>query len=157
MLKYDFFFLDTQGSFEDLMVPFHVDNGLYLILTPFPNHGLQIKTSTGSIVNTDNLDSNSVLVLMGRGLADWLLQNKPVEQALFHPVPHAVGALKDNLKTRSIYARMKIAPPDGKPVAAEAGSRSKTFEDIFFNIGHPTPDRLCAISLTSDVKKAISK
>ena len=46
---------------NEYMVPFHVDNGLYLIITPYPGHGLKIKTSSGTIVDTDSIESDSIL------------------------------------------------------------------------------------------------
>ena len=46
---------------DDYMVPFHVDNGLYLMITPYPGHGLEIKTSSGTIVKTDSIESDSVI------------------------------------------------------------------------------------------------
>ena len=63
---------DKESNTEDMMVPYHIDNGIYLIITPFPHQGLKLKTSTGQEIQT-NLPSNSVLVLMGRALTDWLL------------------------------------------------------------------------------------
>ena len=46
---------------NEYMVPFHVDNGLYLMITPYPGHGLKIKTSSGTIVDTDSIESDSIL------------------------------------------------------------------------------------------------
>ena len=43
------------------MVPFHMDNGLYLMITPYPGHGLKIKTSSGTIMDTDSIESDSIL------------------------------------------------------------------------------------------------
>ena len=63
----------TVRNLDDMMVPYHVDNGLYLIITSFPGHGLKLKNSDGNEMETDNLAANDILVLMGRGLTDWLL------------------------------------------------------------------------------------
>ena len=41
----------------EYMVPFHMDNGIYLLITPFSGHGLKIKTSVGTIVNTDSIEN----------------------------------------------------------------------------------------------------
>ena len=139
------------------MVPYHIDNGLYLIITPFPNQGLKLKTSTGQEILT-NLSSDSVLILMGRALTDWLLKNQPkVKQ--FYPVPHAVDALDFNINARSIFARMKIAPGDAKiktNVTKNYNNYQETFEDIFFNREWSGAESLCASDL-SNSNKVIGK
>merc|ERR1712018_1006885 len=57
----------TDG--DPLMVPYHTDNELFLILTPFPDVGLKVKLGDGTEVQTsDEVEANSLLVLMGRGL-----------------------------------------------------------------------------------------
>lgn len=94
----------TNGS--KAMVPYHMDNGLYLLITPYPGQGLTFKTSLGIEMNTSNLGLDSLVVLMGRGLTDWLLPDDRRDQ--FHAVPHAVQALDQPF--RSIMAMMKIAP-----------------------------------------------
>lgn len=109
---------------EHWMVPFHVDNGFFLLLTPFQGHGLKIKTSTGTIVDTDHIPTDSVLVLMGRGLTDWLLKDKSIS---FHAVPHAVES-RPNMHSRSVFARMKVAPMDAMPM-----DQTVTFSNVFFN------------------------
>ena len=38
-----------------------MDNGLYLMITPYPGHGLKIKTSSGTIMDTDSIESDSIL------------------------------------------------------------------------------------------------
>lgn len=116
-----------QGHQEDVtnsafLVPFHVDNGLFLIITPFQvqvpirldplhlnitlqNHGLRIKTSQGLIMDTDRVSQDSVLVLFGRGVTDWLLQGSN-QKRLFHPVPHAVPSLaKASIQFRSVASK----------------------------------------------------
>ena len=48
-------------------MPEHIDNGLFLLITPFPGQSLVIRTSTGRLVSTDDLDvSDTILVLPGR-------------------------------------------------------------------------------------------
>ena len=89
------------------MVPNHVDNGLYLLVTPYPGHGMNILTSAGNEINTDDLNPDSILVLMGNGLTNWFLSGDQAKD--FHAVPHSVQALK-HPGTRSIMAMMKIAP-----------------------------------------------
>jgi len=51
---------------------------MFLILTPFTDPSLEVKLSNGMRVTTANLGSDSVLVLMGRGLTDWLLPKSQV-------------------------------------------------------------------------------
>ena len=139
------------------MVPFHIDNGMYLIITPFPGHGLKIQTISGEIINTDGLGFDSIIVLMGRGLTDWLLVDHP-KQEMFHAVPHAVDTLGPELSTRVIYARMKIAPIDAEPLASyyatddfESGIKL-TFGDVFYNQGAIESDQICATDLDGSEK-----
>ena len=119
----------TTAFDNKFMVPFHVDNGLYLLITPFPGHGLKIKTSSGDIIDTDDIKADSVLVLMGRGLTDWLLRNSEKSQE-FYAVPHAVEALTSSVPSisRSIFARMKTAPLEAVPL-----NGTIKFQDVFFN------------------------
>lgn len=92
-----------------------------------------IKLSNGETVSTDGLGSDSILVLMGRGLTDWLLQ---VERTDFFPVPHAVPTLSGSrTQHRTVYARMKVAPQAAVPSVSAKDSSKKllTFSDIFFD------------------------
>jgi len=122
---------DTNESrtFNDkFMVPFHVDNGLYLLITPFPGHGLKIESSDGVVIDTDDIRADSILVLMGRGLTDWLLQGKDESEG-FHAAPHAVEALGSmSYSGRSAFARMKVAPLEAVPV-----NGTIKFKNVFFN------------------------
>ena len=97
----------TDKNGEVKMVPNHVDNGLYLLVTPYPGHGMTIQTSNGNDISTDDLSPDSVLVLMGNGLTNWYLSKDQAKG--FHAVPHSVQALEQP-GTRSIMAMMKIAP-----------------------------------------------
>ena len=98
---------------SDFLVPFHVDNGLFLVITPFPGHGMEVKLSTGFSVSTNQVSSDSALVLLGRGLTDWMLsQNISSKKHLF-AVPHSVPTLfGTEFETRTVYARMKVPPPN---------------------------------------------
>ena len=127
----------TVRNLDDMMVPYHVDNGLYLIITSFPGHGLKLKNSDGNEMETDNLAANDILVLMGRGLTDWLLRDHPA-QTLFHPVPHAVKSM--TRKDRSILARMKI------PTSENAVKNGLEFQEVFYN---RDPQRLCLVDIDS--------
>jgi hypothetical protein len=66
---------------KDYLVPYHIDNGLFLIITPFSNPSLEMKLSDGAKVNSADLGSDAVIVLMGRGLTEWLL---PKDQVLYN-------------------------------------------------------------------------
>merc|ERR1719367_2799729 len=103
-----------------------MDNGLYLMITPFPGHGLKIKTSANTIINTDSIKPDSILVLMGRALTDWLLVNHE-NRDNFHAVPHGVESLKNNAISRSIFARMKSVPLEVFPL-----NSNKKFHEVFF-------------------------
>ena len=129
----------TSATKEDdeneYLVPFHVDNGIYLLLTPFPSHGLSVQLSNGNKISTSDVDSNSILVLMGRGLTDWLLQQDQNRNG-FYPTPHAVPRMTggDILK-RSVYARMKVGPATAIPTTQGYSGKGtgdlRTFEDVF--------------------------
>lgn len=62
-----------------------------------------------------------MLVLIGRGLTDWLFRP---ESNPFYPVAHAVPALT-TVDNRVVLARMKVAPDD----ALKDGIK---FSNIFF-------------------------
>ena len=111
---------------EPYMVPFHKDNGLYLFITPYPGHGLTIRTSSGQVLKTNDVKSDSVIVLMGRGLTDWLLLDRP-QRHQFNAAPHAVETMP-NLGSRSIFARMKVAPMEAMPL-----NKTNMFKEVFFN------------------------
>ena len=56
-----------EGIDEDTgyAAPFHTDNGLLLMITPFQEHPLQIKNKMGEIVDTGevrDLDLSSLLI-----------------------------------------------------------------------------------------------
>ena len=69
---------EESSSFSDAraLVPEHIDNGLFLLLTPFPGQSLVVRTSTGRLLSTDDLDvSDTVLVLPG-GIRDKILHQR---------------------------------------------------------------------------------
>ena len=112
----------------DYLVPFHVDNGIFLLITPFPNHGMRLEMSDGSVASTDEVWRGSIIVLFGLGLTDWLLQGDGSASAQFHPVPHAVPALR-TLRYRSVFARMVVAPATATPIGG--GGEALTFDEVF--------------------------
>ena len=126
----------TSGE-NEFMVPFHVDNGLYLLITPFSKHGLQIELSNGEVMSTSNVDTNSIIILFGRGLTEWLLQNSDECKTKFFPAPHAVPSFASSkISYRSVYARMKVVPYEAVPYTSQYTSRNhaanvKTFGEVF--------------------------
>merc|ERR1712105_150539 len=95
-------------------LPFHQDNGLFLMLTPSDKLPVVLKDSQGRPVFTDRLGSDAVMFLVGRGLTDWLLQD--AEHGIFPP-PHAVPSLAGTAITdRTVMARMKIAEYNPLPM-----------------------------------------
>ena len=57
-----------------MMVPSHVDNGLFLLVTPSSESPLLVWQSNGVPVSSEGLPVDSVLVVFGRGLTEWMLQ-----------------------------------------------------------------------------------
>merc|ERR1712080_485761 len=94
-------------------LPFHQDNGLFLVPTPSNKLPVVLKDFQGRPVFTDRLGSDAVMFLVGRGLTDWLLQD--AEHGMFPP-PHAVPSLAGTAITdRTVMARMKIAEYNAVP------------------------------------------
>ena len=44
--------LEGRNHINEYAAPFHTDNGLLLIITPFQEHPLQVKNKKGEIVET---------------------------------------------------------------------------------------------------------
>ena len=131
----DSFKIDEKQEEKDYLVPFHVDNGLFLLITHFPEHPLQIMLSSGRNA-TANSDLGSVLVLVGRGLTDWMLQGQDAIRDMFFSVPHAVPSMNlGKLSYRTVYARMKVVPGKAKPAIPEgsnlSGDSLKEFHEVF--------------------------
>ena len=55
-------------------MPFHYDSGLLLMLTSFNKHPLKIKNNRGKEVSTAGVGDDGILILVARGLSDWLLK-----------------------------------------------------------------------------------
>merc|ERR1719322_524760 len=125
-----------KTDYSDFLVPFHVDNGLYLIITPFPGHGMDVKISNGNTISTSHIGYDSAFVLIGRGLTDWLLStNIALDNHIFsapHSVPTLVGS---QFETRTVYARMKIPDPSSFSSMTECSKFNGQIEtfDEFFN------------------------
>ena len=121
-----------QDSKSDFLLPFHVDNGLYLLLTPSSEHPLLVKDRSREEISTKGVGDDSILVLMARGLKDWLLQESPIAEK-FHAVPHAVLSMANNpgLSHRTVYARMEVVPLGAVPYHRRAKRDATTFGDVF--------------------------
>ena len=143
---------DQDVHSGDFMVPYHADNGMYLILSPFKGSGLSVKLSNGKAVSTSDLGPGSLLVLVGRGLTEWLLQDGGFEdEEMFYPVLHAVPRL--NVHQRTVYARMKVAPQGAIPaklkrkVGSDRVRPLKSFHDVFTEtVEHP--GELCSVRIS---------
>jgi len=130
---------DRSVSTSSYIVPFHIDNGLFLILTPFPGHGLRVKTSNNKVVSLDDLELDSAIVLFGRGVTEWLLQDDDETKQVFYAAPHAVpsGAI-DGSNHRTVYARMAVVEASATPLSLQkqdGTSKFKTFGDVFMETG----------------------
>ena len=142
------------------LVPFHVDNGMFLVITPFKSLGLKVKLSDGTVIQTsDAIEDDSVLVLFGLGLSDWLLQgSSKVDQ--FYPVPHAVESMKSKgLISRVVYARMKVAPSDAVPSnkGQVKGLKLRTFREVFMKSFKESDSRMCSVELNMPFSKSSDK
>jgi len=143
--------LDEKTHMSEYAAPFHTDNGLLLIITPFQEHPLQVKNKAGNIVETGEIGDDSLLVLVASALPKWLLKGTDSSHKFF-PVPHAVPSLANQGSPRTVFARMKIVPLDAFPSSNEkaiANYQENLFEDFFNNIKHPGLDEICPITRDS--------
>ena len=145
------------------LVPEHTDNGLFLMITPFPEQSLVVRTSSGRRVSTADLDpSDTVLVLTGVALPDWLLQGeRAAVRRAFHPVPHSVPHVGETpIGGRTVFARMKVAPGSAVPITPKTESAHRhdsdflTFEEVFVRESRTYPlsseSSLCSVDLASE-------
>jgi hypothetical protein len=121
--------LTSQQTPHHHSLPFHVDNGLYLLLTPASALPLLVRSKAGRNIRTGQAAGpDTVLFLLGRGLTDWLLLQR--DEGLT-PARHAVPSLAGSgVMSRTVVARMRVAP-----LAAVAGTirRGPTFGDVFLD------------------------
>ncbi len=127
---------------ELLSLPYHLDNGLYLLLTPSRLGPLRLKSRSGRLVRTDAVPEDAVIFLLGRGLTDWLLQaTNGVEGEEYRnlvPALHAVPSMRGTgpgTAMRTVVARMRVAPMTAVPAAASGPGPLPltTFGDIFLD------------------------
>ncbi len=92
-----------------------------------------VRTSTGRAVPTSHLDpADSVLVLVGVALTDWLLQADADTGRQFFPSPHSVPYSESAPGQRTVFARMAVAPGNAIPVTP--GRRDAdlvSFDEVF--------------------------
>jgi hypothetical protein len=120
----------TTQQKQQHSLPFHVDNGLYLLLTPAASQPLLIRSKTGRNIRTGQAGPDAVLFLLGRGLTDWLLQQRDEDAPELTPARHAVPSLAGSALTRTVVARMRVAP-----LAAVVGTNrdGPSFGDVFLD------------------------
>ena len=129
---------------REAMVPYHTDNGLFLLLTPFHDHPLVLKTTSGMEISTGDLPRDSILVLFGLGMTDWYLQAGQMREFQFHAAPHSVPALTTAASTRTVYARMKVMEGPSIPRIHD----QLTFNDVFKRTAPgPKDSQLCTVDL----------
>jgi len=126
-----------QPNNATFMLPYHTDNGLYVLLTPSDNLPLRSISSDGSVNLFPGKDS--VILILGTGLTQWLLPDEDLYAA-----PHALPALSNSLTPapRTVMARMKVAPPRSVPHAGSKMSFDSHFSAPFETESGPTLARL---------------
>ncbi|KNC77619.1 hypothetical protein SARC_09925 [Sphaeroforma arctica JP610] len=118
---------------DELMVPFHTDNGLYLLLTPSEYSGLLVKNDRGETVDLSGLKEDSVILMMGGAMSQWLLSDA-LNGDRFAATAHAVPTLPRDVPDRTVYARMRVAPMTSVAVASIGKQENPAvFRDIFMN------------------------
>jgi len=127
---------DTGGSTASVTysVPFHVDMGLFLLLTPATwvnnsensevhDSDLIVKRKDGTIFEIAPKSPGSVIMLCGAGLSNWLYQGTSGLRAAVH----AVNPISTVSASRVVLGRMFLPPMD---TISESGIR---FEDFFMS------------------------
>ena len=94
----------SEHSFS---VPFHKDRGMVLYVTHFSDLPVIIKGKDGAILNTDSIPIDSIIVIIGSAISEWLLEGTDTSH-YFHAASHGVPSLSKTLDSRVIVARMKV-------------------------------------------------
>jgi len=105
-----------------LALPYHTDNGMYVLLTPSSILPLRAIDRAGEVSLLDS-GSSSVILILGTGVTSWLMPDSGLYAA-----PHGLPALATILSPapRTVMARMRVAPPGSLPSSA-THSTSKVF------------------------------
>ena len=130
-----------------LSLSFHTDSGILLMLTPSVQLPVQIQSIHKEHVDTSVTEANSIILIVARGLPDWLLRGTSAASGFF-PAPHAVPSLSGKVEARTVFARMMVAPLDAIP-ADDLAYKSK-FQDIFLQRSIENPEELCPLDLTTE-------
>ena len=100
----------TENPNFKFTAPFHIDNGLFLLLTPSPENPLIVKDANGRDYSAGN---GEVIVVFGRGLNQWLFQERSSKlRNKFRAAPHAVKAVTSE---RVVMARMIVVDGNAVP------------------------------------------
>jgi hypothetical protein len=158
--------VEVEEADELLSLPYHLDNGLYLLITPSRLGPLRLKSRSGRLVRTDAVPADAVIFLLGRGLTDWLLPatNGVEGEEYRHVVPalHAVPSMRGTgpgTTMRTVVARMRVAPMTAVPAAASGRPLPlTTFGDIFLDGKiRPSAASLCfyggPLNLAEDLRR----
>merc|ERR1719391_104322 len=101
-----------------LALPYHTDNGMYVLLTPSSILPLRTIDRRGE-VNLLDSGSSSVILILGTGVTSWLMPESGLYAA-----PHGLPALATILTPapRTVMARMRVAPPGSLPSSSTHSS-----------------------------------
>jgi len=121
---------DRNRDTSDLSLPFHTDNGLYLLLTPSQTNPIQVQHRNGTVEEL-MVPDDSVIFMIGTGLSPWLI---PQGLATFYAPPHAVPRLS-SARSRTVLAMMKVAS-----VSATNSNSDLTFGEHFYSALEMTPE-----------------
>ena len=107
-----------------MALPYHTDNGMYVLLTPSSILPLRAINKKGEVSLLDS-GSSSVILILGTGITSWLMPDSGLYAA-----PHGLPAIATILSPapRTVMARMRVAPPGSLPssVTKEASSTFST-------------------------------
>ena len=105
-----------------LALPYHTDNGMYVLLTPSSILPLRAIDRAGEVSLLDS-GSSSVILILGTGVTSWLMPESGLYAA-----PHGLPALATILSPapRTVMARMRVAPPGSLPSSATHSSSSSS-------------------------------
>ena len=97
----------SEVTMAPLALPYHTDNGMYVLLTPSSILPLRTIDQRGEMSLLDS-NSSSVNLLLGTGLTSWLMPESGLYAA-----PHGLPALATILSPGplTVMARMRVAPP----------------------------------------------
>ena len=123
--------MSDKSSELSVSVPFHVDMGLFLLLTPAiwtdqgSGHSLDsdliIKRKDGTTFQIHHQDSSSNIVLLGSGINNWLYPGSSIRAAVHAVIPIS----SKNGEQRVVLGRMFLLPMN------HISGNGITFEEFF--------------------------